>query len=153
MIGRLQISLLIDFHVVNTWGRQSDAAVRLEHHGLLNGILFFHLLSFTSLNCIVIFSHIFNWWQINTYMRTLSFCRLLKFPFSSYVYQLYHECKAKRASPENLQMLKLLILKLRCYAALKLENLCRCSTKLIYFCKTLPLALDCRQNRQSKYSL
>ena len=153
MIGRLQISLLIDFHVVNAWGRQSDAAVRLEHHGLLNGILFFHLLSFTSLNCIVIFSHIFNWWQINTCMRTLSFCRLLKFPFSSYVYQLYHECKAKRASPENLQMLKLLILKLRCYAALKLENLCRCSTKLIYFCKTLPLALDCRQYRQSKYSL
>ena len=32
----------------------------------------------------------------------------------------------------------------------KWENLNRCSTKLIHFCKKLPLALDCMQ---SKYSL
>ena len=39
---------------------------------------------------------------------------------------------------------------LKHYPAFKSENLCRCSTKSIHFCKKLPLALDWRQ---SKYYL
>ena len=38
---------------------------------------------------------------------------------------------------------------LRYYATLKWEKLNHCSTKLMHFCKKLPLALDCRQHRYS----
>ena len=33
----------------------------------------------------------------------------------------------------------------------KWENLSRCSTKIIYFCKKLPLTLDCGQSKYSHY--
>ena len=40
---------------------------------------------------------------------------------------------------------------LRYHATFKVRNLSRCFTKLIHFCKKVPLALNCKQSRYSMY--